>query len=205
MFEARSPVFTHLSSSLVGLTTVRAHQSQVIFQRVFDEAQDVHSSAWYMFLATTRWFGIWLDWICVTYVACVTFTCVNLRDCNDLIYSHKVLKRKFVKFKFFFFMPALSPSEAGLAISSAMALTGMFQWGVRQSAEVENQMTSVERVIEYSRLTPEAPLDSRPGSNLPDCDLILRILFLFFPFFNLLYFRKETTSNMAAGRQHQVR
>ena len=58
---------------------------------------------------------------------------------------------------------ALSSSEAGLAISSAMALTGMFQWGVRQSAEVENQMTSVERVIEYSRLPSEAPLDSKPG------------------------------------------
>ena len=164
LFPARSPVFTHLSSSLVGLTTVRAHQSQVIFQRVFDEAQDVHSSAWYMFLATTRWFGIWLDWICVTYVACVTFTCVNLRDCNDLIYSHRLLTCNWICFQCVRAL-ALSPSEAGLAISSAMALTGMFQWGVRQSAEVENQMTSVERVIEYSRLTPEAPLDSKPGSN----------------------------------------
>ena len=51
-----------------------------------------------------------------------------------------------------------------MAISSAMALTGMFQWGVRQSAEVENQMTSVERVIEYSHLPSEAPLDSKPGT-----------------------------------------
>lgn len=53
--------------------------------------------------------------------------------------------------------------EIGLAISSAMMLSGMFQWGVRQSAEVENQMTSVERVMEYSRLEPEAPLESEKG------------------------------------------
>lgn len=48
--------------------------------------------------------------------------------------------------------------DIGLAISSAMLLSGMFQWGVRQSAEVENQMTSVERVLEYSAFEPEAPL-----------------------------------------------
>lgn len=50
--------------------------------------------------------------------------------------------------------------DIGLAISSAMLLSGMFQWGVRQSAELENQMTSVERVLEYSALDPEAPLES---------------------------------------------
>nr|WEU39104.1 NIES ABC protein [Daphnia magna] len=137
----RSPVFTHLSSSLIGLTTLRAHRCEVIFQTIFDECQDVHTSAWYMFLSTTRWFGIWLDWICVIYVGCVTYACLAL---------------------------PMTGSEAGLAISSAMALTGMFQWGVRQSAEVENQMTSVERVIDYSKLPSEAPLDSAPGKKPPD-------------------------------------
>ena len=37
-------------------------------------------------------------------------------------------------------------------------LTGMIQWGMRQSAEMENLMTSVERVLEYGRLPSEAEL-----------------------------------------------
>ena len=39
-------------------------------------------------------------------------------------------------------------------------LGSIFQWTVRQSAEVVNQMVCVERVSEYSNLPPEAPLHS---------------------------------------------
>lgn len=46
----------------------------------------------------------------------------------------------------------------GLAITQVMALTGMVQWGMRQSAEVTNQLMSVERVLEYTELTPEPNL-----------------------------------------------
>lgn len=35
---------------------------------------------------------------------------------------------------------ALDPGSVGLALSYAMTLTGMFQWGVRQSAEIENMV-----------------------------------------------------------------
>lgn len=34
----------------------------------------------------------------------------------------------------------LEPGAVGLALSYAVTLTGMFQWGVRQSAEVENMV-----------------------------------------------------------------
>ena len=97
---ARSPVFTHLSTSLVGLTTVRAHKSEVVFQRVFDDYQDIHSSAWYMFLATSRWFGVWLDWMCVFYIGCVTYACVSLRESKDytnICYLDNLLKIIFLQ------------------------------------------------------------------------------------------------------------
>lgn len=36
-----------------------------------------------------------------------------------------------------------------------MSLTGMLQWGIRQSAEATNQLMSVERILEYRDLEPE--------------------------------------------------
>lgn len=52
--------------------------------------------------------------------------------------------------------------NVGLAITQAIGLTGMFQWGMRQSTELENQMTSVERVVEYSSIEHESELESLP-------------------------------------------
>ena len=53
-----------------------------------------------------------------------------------------------------------------MAISSCITLTGMLQWGVRQSAEVENLMTSVERIMEYGDLSQEAA-DEVDGKDPP--------------------------------------
>lgn len=56
-----------------------------------------------------------------------------------------------------------------MAITQATALTGLLQWGIRQSAEVTNQLMSVERVLEYTQLPaetqpviPKQPQDSWP-------------------------------------------
>lgn len=37
-------------------------------------------------------------------------------------------------------------------------MSSMIQWGMRQAAEVANQMTGVERVLEYTLLKPESNL-----------------------------------------------
>ncbi|XP_036105449.1 multidrug resistance-associated protein 4 isoform X2 [Molossus molossus] len=64
---------------------------------------------------------------------------------------------------------ALDAGQVGLALSYALTLMGMFQWCVRQSAEVENMMISVERVMEYTDLEKEAPWEykKRPPPTWP--------------------------------------
>jgi ATP-binding cassette, subfamily C (CFTR/MRP), member 4 len=53
-----------------------------------------------------------------------------------------------------------------------MSLIGLCQWGMRQSAEMENQMISVERVMEYTEVDPESPLlpeeKNKPAPEWPD-------------------------------------
>lgn len=44
--------------------------------------------------------------------------------------------------------------NVGLAISQALILTGMVQYGVRQAADTMQQMTCVERIMEYTNLKP---------------------------------------------------
>lgn len=50
----------------------------------------------------------------------------------------------------------------GLVISQSLILTGMLQYGMRQTAEVASQMTSVERIMQYTKLDKEGPFESAP-------------------------------------------
>lgn len=52
----------------------------------------------------------------------------------------------------------------GLAISQAMAMTGMVQFGMRQSAEVASQLLSVERVLEYADQPTETKIVLTEGT-----------------------------------------
>ncbi|XP_060072940.1 ATP-binding cassette sub-family C member 4-like isoform X1 [Ylistrum balloti] len=138
----RSPVFSHLSASLQGLHSIRAFSVQDKFMEEFDNHQDLHSEAWFMFLSTSRWLAVRLDWICAIFVTIVAVLSVLMSKDMDA-------------------------GKVGLSLTYAMTLMGMFQWAVRQSAEVENQMISVERVLDYSHLDMEADLDSSKDRKPP--------------------------------------
>ncbi|XP_053311343.1 ATP-binding cassette sub-family C member 4 [Spea bombifrons] len=145
----RSPVFSHLSSSLQGLWTIRAFKAEQRFQELFDAQQDLHSEAWFLFLTTSRWLAVRLDAICALFVIAIAF--------GSLILAK-----------------SLDAGQVGLALSYAITIMGTFQWGVRQSAEVENLMISVERVMEYTQLEKEAEWESRkrPSPDWPNSGMI---------------------------------
>ncbi|XP_058822716.1 ATP-binding cassette sub-family C member 4-like [Topomyia yanbarensis] len=130
----RSPVFSHLAASLAGLPTIRAFEAQEELIREFDAHQDIHTSSFYMFITSSTAFGFALDLLCLLFVFVVVFSFLVLDT-------------------------GILGDRVGLAITQSMALTGMMQWGIRQSAEVANFMMSVERLLEYRDLKHEKQPD----------------------------------------------
>ncbi|KAL7034207.1 hypothetical protein ACKWTF_007899 [Chironomus riparius] len=127
----KSPAYVHLAATINGLSTIRAFGAQDILKKEFDQHQNLHTGAWFMYINVSQAFGFTLDVLCMIFVCCVTL--------SFLIFDTK----------------DLSGASVGLAITQSMALTMMLQWGIRQSAEVMNQMMAVERILEYRELEPE--------------------------------------------------
>lgn len=76
-----------MSASISGLSTIRAFSAQKVLTKEFDNYQDKHSSAYFLFLASNRCFGFWIDTISAVFIAFAVFF---------LLYF-KQSKRKFEK------------------------------------------------------------------------------------------------------------
>ncbi|CAF3390148.1 unnamed protein product [Rotaria socialis] len=137
----RSPIYTLFSSSLDGLTSIRAFDVQSDFLNKFIEKIDTNSRAYFLLFATARWFGLRLDILASLLTLVTAILAVFLRHQID-------------------------PSAAALSISYCITLTGLFQWAIRQSAEAENFMTSTERIHEYGQLVPESHRDTNDNDVL---------------------------------------
>ncbi|XP_041973568.1 ATP-binding cassette sub-family C member 4-like [Aricia agestis] len=140
----RSPVFSHVAATMAGLTTVRACDAQTMLLAQFDEKQDVHTSAWYLTLATNTSFAIWLSFIAALFVLIVTYAFLLLDDGST------------------------KSGNVGLAVSQALVLINMLQYGIKQITQVVSQMTSVERVLEYTNLPQEVSPKTLPPKNWPE-------------------------------------
>lgn len=142
----RSPVFGHFSTTLLGLPTIRAFRVQGTFVDFYNRFQDDHTKAWFSFISSAAWLSFRLEILSTLFITFVVFVSIALRDSLGL-----------------------TAGQVGLMLSYTINVTGVFQQCVRQSTEVENHMTSVERVLEYCELEPEAPpeTDVKPPLEWP--------------------------------------
>uniref|UniRef100_A0A7G3A7F5 Putative abc transporter c family member 3 n=1 Tax=Lutzomyia longipalpis TaxID=7200 RepID=A0A7G3A7F5_LUTLO len=137
----RSPIFSYVSASLAGLSTIRSSRIQNRISSEFDSLQDVHSGVWQVTYTTNTALGLWLDCISTAFVAAVTFSFLALHETFS--------------------------GNVGLAVSQALILTGMVQYGIRQTTESLQQMTSVERVLHYTDLPPERSPERKAPEKWP--------------------------------------
>lgn len=87
--------------------------------------------------------GLWLDCVSCTFVACVCYSFIVMSQEDT------------------------SSSNVGLAISQALILTGMVQYGIRQMMESFQLFTNTERVLQYTRLEQEPLISRKPTLDWP--------------------------------------
>jgi len=136
---ARSPIFAMLSESLNGIATIRSNGAVDFFKGKFRHVHDGHSRAFFAFIACSRWLGFRMDALMFIFLTIASFAAV-------IVHQENLFK--------------IDPGILGLAVSLLIQLSGLFQWCIRQSAEVVNQMVAVERVIGFRDLPSEAALVS---------------------------------------------
>ncbi|CAG2110820.1 unnamed protein product, partial [Medioppia subpectinata] len=138
----RSPVYSHVNTTLCGLTSIRAFGAQHMFERQFEVHQNDNTSTNFLIIFTSRALGVLMDTICILYlISIITYIMIS---------SNEILG-----------------GNAGLLLTSALSLTTVVQWSVKLSADTESYMTAVERVLEYIAIKPEAELESTPDRKPP--------------------------------------
>ncbi|KAL2177987.1 P-loop containing nucleoside triphosphate hydrolase protein [Thermothelomyces heterothallicus CBS 202.75] len=130
----RSTLSAKFSEGLSGIACIRAYGLTGRFIADIRKAIDNVDSAYFLTYSNQRWLSVRLDLI----GNCLVFTTGIL-----------VVTSRF----------SVDPSIGGLVLSYILAVVQMIQFTVRQFAEVENGMNSVERLRYYgTELEQEAPL-----------------------------------------------
>ena len=123
---ARSPIFAMISESISGVSTIRCNDASQYMRKKFQEYHDAHCRAYFGFVASSRWVGFRMDTL--------MFITVGTSSILAALFSERGWFN-------------VDPVIFGLALSMLMQLGSIFQWTIRQSAEVVNQVSIINLMI----------------------------------------------------------
>lgn len=132
---SRSPIYAHFQESLGGVSTIRAYRQQDRFEHENEWRVDANLRAYFPSISANRWLAVRLEFIgAIVILAAAGFAVMYVASGRDL-----------------------DAGWVGLAMSYSLQITTSLNWIVRQTVEVETNIVSVERVLEYANLPSEAP------------------------------------------------
>ena len=138
----RSPIFNHVNATIDGLITIRAQIATELLRNEFNNIQDHNTSAQFLFASAERCLGFYTELIVLMFVLSVAYLLITLND-------------------------DIHVGDAGLIILQSFQMSADLQWAMLQTAELENQLTSVERILEYSDLDQEPSFETQSEIKLP--------------------------------------
>ncbi|XP_033616489.1 ATP-binding cassette sub-family C member 11 [Fukomys damarensis] len=131
---SRSPLFSHILTSLQGLSSIRVYGKTEDFISQFKRLVDTQNTYLLMFLSSTRW------------------VVLRMEIMTNLITLAVAL---FVAFG----ISSASYSYRAMVISLVLQLASMFQATARLGSETEGYFTAAERMLQYKKMCiSEAPL-----------------------------------------------
>ena len=124
---SRSPIFAHFGESLGGLPVIRSFQRQMLFQRGNEVRLDDNIASYYALKVVDRWLSLRLEFLG-----------------NIIVFFSALLA----------VLSKSAAGSAGMSLTNALSITGLLNWAVRNGAETESLMNSVERIVYTSTKTP---------------------------------------------------
>lgn len=128
----RSPIFSHFSETVTGVSTIRAYGKQKDFIAMSEEKVDENQIPSYLVQISNRWVAVRLEIVGIAIVLATSLFAVLARA-------------------------TANAGIVGLSISYALSITNLLNWIVRLGGDLENSVVSVERIKEYSVTPTEAP------------------------------------------------
>ncbi|KAG1670801.1 Multidrug resistance-associated protein 1 [Nymphon striatum] len=141
----RSPMFSNFSESVTGASTIRAYRAHDVFAKIFQKNVDINQSSFYVGYLTARWLEVSTVFIGSSLVLFSALFSVLYRG-------------------------QIEPGAAGLSVTYAISIMFFLNVTIQLASFVETNIVSAERILEYSKVTPEAPWEiphKKPSSNWP--------------------------------------
>ncbi|PIA51353.1 hypothetical protein AQUCO_01100286v1 [Aquilegia coerulea] len=131
----KSPILHHFSESIAGASTIRCFNQETRFLEKSQNLIDDYSRLTFHSFATMEWL------------------CVRINFLFNLVFLFMLIVLVTLP------RTAIDPSMAGLAATYGLSLHVLQAWVIWNLCNVENKMISVERILQFSNIPSEPPLE----------------------------------------------